>query len=397
MICRSIVPLIAMVLLIASGVSADEVKIDVNRADIARVNTPMTQTLDKDAAVDAGVVTLTAAGGQPLIAQVDKAGDGVVLRWVEPDLAAGATKSYAIRPAGKPTSTFDFRDGDGSRDLRYGEANIWRDMIKWDEADRENTFKPFRHVFAFDRPGSKTFITKGPGGQYPHHRGIFFGFKASVDGEDLGDFWHGRPKVTQRHVKYLAEEEFAGPVAARVAAVTDWVRDDGKTAVVRDTRTSTTWRIADHHYVFDYDIAVRSLLDKPVKIFADAHHGGFHFRASQQVAETRGANGKPGSAKYVRPTSAKNNGNDIWADCPWVQCAFEVDGRPYAVTIFDHPSNPRPTTFSTRPYGRFGAYFATDVSPAEPLRLKYRVVIRAGSADSANALETASQAFIAQK
>ena len=42
---------------------------------------------------------------------------------------------------------------------------------------REATYKPFCHIY--DRHLKNHFITKGPGGQFTHHRGIFYGFFTS--------------------------------------------------------------------------------------------------------------------------------------------------------------------------------------------------------------------------
>ena len=386
-------------LLSAPFLLAAEAKFVIDAGDIALSNTPMEHKLPEARDLPAGTVRLTSSTGA-VAGQLDIDADGAIVRWIEPNLPAGEAKSYALSQAEKPPAVFRFDDGKGWRDLYHGEVPVWRDMIKWDPADRENTFKPFEHVYAFgpagsDPPGSEArFITKGPGGKFPHHRGIFFGYKAQAGGEDLGDFWHGREGVTQRHVKYLTAEEFAGPVAARCGGVTDWVGKDGKSAVVRDTRRETTWRVAADHLVLDYEIAVESLLEKPVRLFADAHHGGFHFRAAQEVADALGANGKPGAAAYERPGSAKDTGNDIWADCPWVRCAFEVKGVRYVVTMLDHPSNPRPTTFSTRPYGRFGAYFDREVAPGQPLKLKYRLHVQSAASAGKIDPDAAWQAFV---
>ena len=44
------------------------------------------------------------------------------------------------------------------------------------------------------------------------------------------------------------------------------------------------------------------------------------------------------------------------------------------------PGNPTPTVFSTRPYGRFGAFVdKQSVMPDKPLKLKYRFILRDGS------------------
>jgi hypothetical protein len=42
----------------------------------------------------------------------------------------------------------------------------------------------------------------------------------------------------------------------------------------------------------------------------------------------------------------------------------------------DGPANPDPTTYSTRGYGRFGAFFTSEVTPQKPLKVSYRLVIR---------------------
>jgi hypothetical protein len=42
----------------------------------------------------------------------------------------------------------------------------------------------------------------------------------------------------------------------------------------------------------------------------------------------------------------------------------------------DWPRNPRPTVYSTRAYGRVGAFFTQDLPADEPLHLRYRVTIR---------------------
>src|SRR5687768_5936912 len=70
---------------------------------------------------------------------------------------------------------FRFVDGDGVRDLYFGTKPIWRDNIKYDPADRDNTYKPYKHVYGFGKNAGP--ITKGPGGTHPHHRGVFLGFK----------------------------------------------------------------------------------------------------------------------------------------------------------------------------------------------------------------------------
>src|SRR5205823_12381540 len=119
-------------------------------------------------------------------------------------------------------------------------------------------------------------------------------------------------------------------------------------AVVRDTREWTTWRIDEKHFVYDYDITTGSLTGKTLKLTADPHHAGFHFRAAEEVAEVKTEDKNGGGAKYVRPEGAALIKDDNWSGCAWVHCTFSVNGRPYAVTHMDAPENPKPTTYSTR-------------------------------------------------
>jgi hypothetical protein len=346
-------------------------RLTIAAGEVDRRASPIVATV-KSGDLSAGTYDLKPTdGGETVVAQVERTSDGAIVRWVEPNLEKGKSRTYELAiHSGDVSPTFRFTAGEGSRDLLLGETPVWRDMVKYDPADRDATYKVYTHVFATSGDG---FITKGPGGKYPHHRGIFFGFKAFDGQTPLGDYWHC-PDVTQRHVKYLTDREFTGPVAARVASVTDWVGKDEK-PVARDTREWTTWRIGPKAFVYDYEITVESLIGKPIKLGGDAHHAGFHFRAAQEVADAKGADGKAGGAVYTRPTSAKHTGNDIWTDCPWVHCSFDVQRHHYEVTHLDVPGNPTPTTYSTRPYGRFGAFFTTEVPADKPLKLSYRLVI----------------------
>jgi len=38
---------------------------------------------------------------------------------------------------------------------------------------RDETYKPFCHIYRPDKRGE--FLTKGPGGKFTHHRGIYYG------------------------------------------------------------------------------------------------------------------------------------------------------------------------------------------------------------------------------
>ena len=67
---------------------------------------------------------------------------------------------------------------------------VSRYMIAHDtstEERRHETYKPYLHVY--DASGAEP-VTKGAGGQFTHHRGIFFGYsRLGFEGRRL-DRWH---------------------------------------------------------------------------------------------------------------------------------------------------------------------------------------------------------------
>jgi hypothetical protein len=360
------------------------VRLNVDSAGVERTDATVIATIPAGAGVQGGSCTVRGADGSVLPAQLGRDEQGQrVVQFVVPKLAADKPVTYELNFGDGPASAavFAFADGDGYRDLTFAGKGVLRYMDKYDPADHLNTFKPYHHVFDFHHPGA--FITKGPGGLYTHHRGLFFGFNKT----QYGDFWHCPPvkpeeqakdpslkPVSQRHDHFVADREFAGPVAARQVSVVNWVGKDGTTPVARDTREVTAWRVSPSKLVLDYVITVEALKDDGLKLAGDPQHAGFHFRAAQEVAgESTGAKG--GNAAYVRPKGATLTKNDEWVNTPWVACSFDIQDNRYTVVHLDHPSNPKPTTYSTRGYGRFGAFFVTDVAKDKPLTLTYRVIV----------------------
>ena len=77
-------------------------------------------------------------------------------------------------------------------ELRKGDKPVVRYMYEAIDTSspeaRERTYKPYLHVFS---PDGETLLTKGPGGLYPHHRGIYYGFNRITYGDGLkADTWH---------------------------------------------------------------------------------------------------------------------------------------------------------------------------------------------------------------
>ncbi len=259
---------------------------------------------------------------------------------------------------------------DGARELRFGRAILWRHESAWDPARHEETFRPYTHLGGLY--GER--LTKGPGGLYPHHRGVFCGWTRVRVGGERHNFWSvpGEPRPHQEHRAWEAGVEWTGPITARVAAHTDWVTAAGE-VLVEERREWSTWRYEAApglaHVLLDYRVTLTARGDAPVELDGDPAHAGFQIRLAQSVAEGK-------ACTYVRPDSAGGGQNDNWSDAPWVAGRFPIGGRRYEVLFHDHPRNPAPTVFNTRDYGRFGPFFRTTLEPGEPLHLRYALRVR---------------------
>ena len=255
-------------------------------------------------------------------------------------------------------------DGDGWRDLYHGERPIWRHMTAFDASDRETTYKTYHHVYGFDGKG---FITKGPGGKYTHHRGIYLGWSKTKTHKGQIDFWHvkGTKQQSVRHITYHDDKQVLEADKAVIASETHWIVDDG-TAVVKDMRTVTS-RLLDNGAVqLDFDIVIESV-EGEIELHGDPQHAGFQFRPVNEVTATK--------ATYIRDVKASGGKGDVWKTCHWVINNFEVNGKGYHVLHMNHPDNPGDTVYSTRNYGRFGAYAPHKIAAGDKLNLKYRLVI----------------------
>lgn len=262
---------------------------------------------------------------------------------------------------------------------------------------REETFKPFCHVF---RPGSnELLLTKGPGGKFTHHRGIFYGFsKVSYTGEDGKvrkgiDTWHCR-QAHQIHREFL--EQNADAESASFVARIDWIDNEGAVFASEDRKMSFFRTEGD--LVVDFESTLAPAVPE-VKLDGDPQHAGFQFRAHNDVHDLTKA-----KTVYTRPeTGAAKPGETInWADktdnertrdLPWKGMTFELDGATYSVAYLDSPGNPKPARYSERDYGRFGSYFATTVKKNEPLTVRYRLHIRKGGI-TAEEITAASKSFL---
>jgi hypothetical protein len=342
-----------------------------------------------------------------LLTESVKPGDGEVrrdLHFILPALKAGDSLTLKVDAAPdikRSPITFSWHDTPGEfTELRYGDRPVLRYVDqKFDDSTkekREATFKVYHHLYD---PAGKEIITKGPGGLYTHHRGLFYGFKATYgDKQVTADTWHcpppsGDPKKPSleahlEHEKILSSE--AGPVLGRHRVQIGWFGRD-KERFATEERELTVYNVPGGQLV---EFASKLTPVKgTVKLDGDPQHAGFHFRAVNEVADKT-----KDQTYFLRPDGKGDMGKErSWdpktksgpADLPWDAMSFVVGGKRYTAAYLDRPTNPKEARTSERIYGRFGSYFVAECSDKKPLTVAYRLWLQEGemTGDGVKALD----------
>jgi hypothetical protein len=341
---------------------------------------------------DQVAVTMKSADGAAAPGQVVRIGDGPArLAWIIPSVKADEKQKWTATLAkGAPAGeAFSWKDEPGKHlDLLLAGKCVTRYMYERDTSTKEKahaTYKVYTHVM--DAEGSDT-ITKGPGGQYTHHRGIFLGYnRTGYDADKRGDWWHmkaGNLPVTQEHQKFLSL--VAGPVAARSTTLIHWNDPDGKPVVVEE-REQTVWRQpAPAMLLFDFRAkltAARSDID----LNGDPEHAGMQFRPHNDVNRK--------TTKYLFPDEKVTRANvSKERDLAWAAECYELRGKQYTVQHMNHPDNPKGTRYSAyRDYGRFGTFAAAKVKQGESLTLLHRIWVAEGDHLSREEMQARWEAF----
>lgn len=271
-----------------------------------------------------------------------------------------------------------------SRDDKPVARFVYEPLDESSPARREETFKPFCHLYFHQWNHYGNLLTKGPGGKFTHHRGVFYGFNNISYKDSSGarhekiDTWHCR-KAYQIHRRFTARE--AGAERASFTSEIDWVGDDGAPFA---TEARTMGFSFDGPDLFVDFVSVLTPRVERLRLDGDPQHAGFHFRAHNDVndrtakatyfirAET--GIGKPGIALNW----SEKNDTEQTRDQSWKAMCFTLRDTQVTVIYLDHPDNPKPARSSERTYGRFGTYFATECAPDAPLSVRYRLVVHPG-------------------
>lgn len=389
---------------LAIGAEETSLKVTIGAGKVDRENSPVAVFVQLPEGVQHDAhVALKGEDGQELPGQLTRPGllgqplkveEGQLvgeLHFILPKLAAGTVATFTAKIGAEREETplsFEWVDSsqqqDGyaeqSRELRLGKRPVLRYMhSKLDESTKEArsaTFKPYHHMYD---PSGERLVTKGAGGLFPHHRGVFYGFNKITygpDGKQQADVWHCNNGEYQEHVEVLAEE--AGPVLGRQTVKINWRGRDGEVFAV-ETRELTAYNTPGGVLV-EFASVLKNPATDPVNLAGDPQHAGFQFRASQEVPDKT-----KDQTYYLRPDGKGEPGKfRNWpgdkdhVNLPWHALSFVLGEQRYTCCYLDRPENPKESRFSERDYGRFGSYFEYQIDQDKPLRVNYRLWLQAG-------------------
>lgn len=384
---------------------AAEYEITVKSGDSDLRNAPVSIPLQIDGEFEPNV----SIGGDEFIGigQISKRGiavDGegnVALTFLLPYLPANTTmKLYGKSiSADEVKHGYSFAPAEHHTELTLAKRPVWRYMREpLDKSSPKRigeTYKVFHHVY--DPTGSR-YVTKGPGGLFPHHRGLFFGFNRISYGDMKADIWHCKNGEHQAHVSSTME---TGAVLGRETSEIDWHGRDNK-VFAKETRELTSYN-TENGVLIEFATTLKSQVG-PVRLDGDPQHAGFQFRGSQDIPDKTkhltyyvrpDGKGEPGKFRNWSSKKDDTAQNLAHIDLPWLALCFVLDDKRYTCCYLDHPSNPKPARFSERDYGRFGSYFEYDMDTDKPLNLNYRIWLQEGemTVDEINQL---SKSFTSQ-
>jgi hypothetical protein len=261
------------------------------------------------------------------------------------------------------------------------------------------TNKPYLHPL---RSATGKIVTRGypmeeivgESHDHPHHRGLWFAH-GDVNGFD---FWGNETRGGKfgRIVLGKIDNLSSGKDSGTIDATFEWRAPAGE-VLLKESRRMIFYAQPKSRAI-DFDI---TLTATGKVTFGDTKEGTFAVRVASALEEPgNGTHLEPPRTGHIVDSEGREGEKRVWGKrADWVDYAGVVDGEPLGIAIFDHPSNPRHSTFwHVRGYGLFAANvfglrdFENDKSKdgsltlagGETLRFRYRLVIHPGDAHSAH-------------
>lgn len=270
---------------------------------------------------------------------------------------------------------FSFKDEPGvALDVLHDGTPVARYMYAHDSSSKERlleTYKPYLHVY--DAEG-QNFITKGAGGEFTHHRGIFIGWNRILFNGKRYDRWHmkGGEIVHQEFSKKMANKG-----GAMFTSVTHW-NDEKGSPILEEHRTMGFVPGGDAGRLkIDFSSTLKAVAGDVV-LQGDPEHAGVQYRPANEVDRKK--------TLHVFPKVDADPKKDL--DYSWVGETYTLGDKQYSVVHMNHPKNPKGTKYSAyRDYGRFGAFFERPIKKGESLTVNYRFLIVDGEMPSAKTIQ----------
>ena len=214
--------------------------------------------------------------------------------------------------------------------------------------------------------GTHGRLPQGTKLQYPHHRGLFFGFnrvqlgRRKEKGRRLA-LPEGRPHLAREVPERRGRHRCWGAIACSWTGMAPQ-----KQVFAHEQREVTVYNVGGGTLV-EWSTLVKTQVG-PVKLDGDPQHAGFHFRAANEVASTREGDVLPASRRQGRT----GGNSQLAAHKAARQSAVERDelqdrGRTLHRRVSRSSIEPARGRHSERAYGRFGCYFEYELTAEKPL------------------------------
>jgi hypothetical protein len=316
-----------------------------------------------------GTSVCARADGKSYPAQLEVVDNGKMrVWWIVSNLSAGSSRDYTFMIGEEcAKGAFVWADHPGkTMDLMYDRRRVMTYMYaSYNPLDIENTKKPYHQVFS---PNGTELITKGVGGKYSHHRGIFYGYQIVAVGDSTYDIWHAATGEHSIHDKVLMD--VSGPVVGGHTVHIYWKSRQAK-PIIEEHRTIRAFAQPDESLLIEFESTLKTLVG-PVKLGGDKQHAGVQFRAAQEVAEHEE------TTRFLRPDKWGHLPVDKEMDMPdfkdleWNAMQYNIGTNKYSVAYLTDPNNPDNADFSERLYGRFGEFIPYNLTEDNPLKVRYR-------------------------
>jgi hypothetical protein len=224
-----------------------------------------------------------------------------------------------------------------------------------------------------------------------HHRGVFWGWPYSRQGERKMDIWT-LVGCRSWHEKWLKQKTRNGKVVLK--AQNRWSFDAApEDAVIRETVTMEVQEANKQGRAIDFTLEFKNVSDKTFTIQGSQDegkgYGGFNFRPDAAL--------KP---MLFTTAQGKQKEDTTKIATPWSDVSFYLKERSAhsGVAVFQHPENPGypHPGWILRHYSFLGVSWphvtAHVLQPGESVTLRYRMYVHRGDAEAAK-VETAFEEY----